>query len=74
MGQKGKAHEVLKSAKSSFAAAQVVLPLVKRYYRLYAELQGSELDSFPAGQTDLVRAKPTRRRLVLQVYTPRLNI
>ena len=43
----------------------VLLP--KRYYRLCTVQQGSELDSFPAGQTDLVRAKPTRRRLVLQV-------
>ena len=72
MGQRGKAHEVLESAKGSFDAALAVLPLVrqyyrvsgttacvKRYYRLCTVRQGSELDSFPAGQTDLVRAKPT---------------
>jgi hypothetical protein len=86
MGQRGKAHEVLESAKGSFAAAlsgttagkavlprkqyyrlcEAVLPL-KRYYRLYAVLLESEWDSFRAGQTDLVRAKPTLWRLSLQV-------
>jgi len=92
MGQRGKAHEVLESAKGSFAAALAVLPLVRqyycvsgttacvkryyrssgttareRYYRLYAVLLESEWDSFRAGQTDLVRAKPTLWRLSLQV-------
>jgi len=93
MGQRGKTHEVLESAKGSFAAAlsgttaskavlprkryyrlcEAVLPLVRgttareRYYRLYAVMLESELDSFLAGQTDLVRAKPTWRRLLLQV-------
>ena len=87
MSQRDKTHELLESAKGSFAAAlsskavlplkryyrlcKAVLPLKryyrlgeavlppKRYYRLCAVLQGSELDSFLAGQTDLVRAKPT---------------
>ena len=106
MGQRGKAHEVLESAKGSFAAAlsgttagkavlprlngntayEVVLPRLsgntacvkryyrssgttahERYYRLYAVMLESELDSFLAGQTDLVRAKLTWRRLLLQV-------
>ena len=80
MGQRGKAHEVSESAKvvllprkRYYRLWEVVLPpkryyrLCERYYRLYAGLQESELDSFPAGQTDLVRAKLIWRRLLLQV-------
>ena len=86
MSQRDETHEVLESAKGSFAAAlsgttagKAVLPRkryyrlceavlhLKRYYRLYAVLLESEWDSFRAGQTDLVRAKPTLWRLSLQV-------
>ena len=79
-GPKVKAHEVSESAKVVLLPRKRYYRFVKRYYRpsgttacveryycLCTVQQGSELDSFPAGQTDLVRAKPTRMRLELQV-------